>query len=295
MAESNVISTAAMRSPIARDQRSMGAVLVDSGRLKIEDAEVILRLQREKNLRFGEAAIQLGLLTQADIDYALSLQFQYPVLLPGHSAVSEEVMAAYAPAHPRMEALRTLRSQLILRWFDSGPENRALAILSAERSEGRSFIAANLAVVFSQLGERTLLIDADLRNPRQHALFGLEGRTGLSTMLAERAGPEAIQAVAALPNLSILPAGPVPPNPVELLARSLLPQLLQQLAQRFDVVLLDTSASSGTTDAQIVAVRAGAALIVVRRNAARSWRVHGMSTQVAEARATIVGTVLNSY
>ncbi|HWA36474.1 MAG TPA: chain length determinant protein tyrosine kinase EpsG [Burkholderiales bacterium] len=295
MAESNVILTAALRSPVLRDQRSIGAVLVDAGRLKIQDAEAILRLQREKNLRFGDAAIQLGLLTQADIDYALSLQFQYPFLSPGQSAVSEEIMAAYAPSHPRIEALRTLRSQLILRWFDTGPENRALAIVSAERGEGRSFIAANLAVVFAQLGERTLLVDADLRNPRQHTLFGVDGRTGLSTVLAERAGLEAVQSVPALPNLSIFPAGPVAPNPVELLARPLLPQLLQQLAQKFDVILLDSSASTGTSDAQIVAVRAGAALIVVRRNAARSWRVHGVSTQVAEARATIVGAVLNSY
>lgn len=285
----------AVRSPSGRDTRSIGAVLIDSGRLKIQDVERILRLQREGDLRFGDAAIRLGLLTQADIDFALSLQFDFPKLLPGQSAVSEEVVAAYAPASAQVEALRGLRSQLILRWFDAGPSNKALAILSAERKEGRSFIASNLAVVFSQLGERTLLIDADLRHPRQHLLFGIGGHVGLSTVLSERAGVDALQNVPLLPNLTILPAGALPPNPAELLARPVLPRLLQQLSESFDVILIDSSASSETADAQILAVRAGAALIVARKNAARTWRVQGITAQVTEARATIVGAVLNSY
>jgi len=279
----------------ARDGRSIGALLVDTGRLKIEDADAVLRLQREKNLRFGEAAIQLGLLTQADVDHALSRQFDYSCLLPGQSAVGSEVAAAYAPTSRPVESLRGLRSQLVLRWFDLDPENRALAIVSAERREGRSFIAANLAVLFAQLGERTLLIDADLRQPRQHTIFGIDGRVGLSTLLSERAGSDSIQAIPDLPNLSVLPAGALPPNPAELLGRPLFGQLLLQLRKRFDVILLDSSASAETSDAHVVAVRAGAALIVARRNAARSWRVQGVSAKVAEARAVIVGAVLNTY
>jgi protein-tyrosine kinase len=149
--------------------------------------------------------------------------------------------------------------------------------------------------VFAQLGERTLLIDADLRNPSQHRLFGLEPRAGLSSMLAGRAGMEAIREIPGLANLSVLPAGTVPPNPVELLTRPQLPQLLQQASDMFDVVLLDSSASDETADAQIVAVRAGAALIVARQNAARSWRVQGISAQVTDARATVVGAVLNNF
>ena len=270
-------------------------MLIQSGRLKLQDLERILRVQRDGNLRFGDAAISLGLLTAADIEFALSRQFDLAYLIPGQSAVSEEVVAAYAPTSPQVEGLRGLRSQLILRWFDAGPENKALAIVSAARKDGRSYIAANLAVLFSQLGERTLLIDADLRNPRQHLLFGLDGHVGLSTVLSERAGMEALQAIPALPNLAVLPAGALAPNPAELLARPFLPQLLQQLSQTFDVILLDSSASAETADAQILAVRAGAALIVARKNAARTWQVQGITAQVSEARATIVGAVLNDY
>jgi protein-tyrosine kinase len=87
----------------------------------------------------------------------------------------------------------------------------------------------------------------------------------------------------------------LPPNPAELLARPVLPQLLEQATERFDVVLLDTSAAAECADAQTVAVRASATLIVVRKNAARTWRVQGVSAQVAQAKATIVGTVLNTY
>ncbi|MBC7803881.1 MAG: chain length determinant protein tyrosine kinase EpsG [Candidatus Parcubacteria bacterium] len=279
----------------ARAKRTIGAMLIDAGRLKLDDAERVMRLQREENLRFGDAALRLGVLTQADIDFALSQQFDFPYLLAGQSAVSEKVIAAYAPLAPQVEALRSLRSQLMLRWLDAEPEYKALAILSSARAEGRSFIAANLAVVFAQLGERTLLIDADLRHPCQHQLFGLDNAVGLSAILSGRAGPEAVQRIPNLPSLSVLPAGAQPPNPQELLARQAFPELLKQLAAQLDVILLDTPAASESADAQTVAVRAGAALIVARKNSARTWRVQGVSDSVAQGRATIVGAVLNSY
>jgi protein-tyrosine kinase len=284
------------RPALGYDRRSIGAVLVDAGRLKIEDAERILQLQREnKNLLFGDAALQLGVLTQADIDYALSRQFDFPYLQRGETSVSEEVVAAFAPFGPQVEAIRALRSQLMLRWLDSDPAFKALAVVSAARKEGRSFIASNLAVTFSQLGQRTLLIDADLRNPCQHRLFGIDNRVGLSAVLSGRAGPETMQPIPALPSLAVLPAGTLPPNPEELLARPILAELLHQLAPELDVILLDTPAAGETADAQTVAVRAGAALIVARKNAARKWHVQGISESVAEAKVNIVGAVLNSF
>ena len=289
-----------MPNPIARPEaalgkRTLGAILIDAGRLKVEDAERVLRLQREQSLRFGDAALRLGVLTQADIDFALSLQFDFPYLLPGQSAISEEVIAAYTPLAPQVESLRALRSQLMLRWLDAEPEYKALAILSAARADGRSFIAANLAVVFAQLGERTLLIDADLRHPCQHRLFGLDNAVGLSAVLSGRAGPEVVQRIPLLPSLSVLPAGALPPNPQDLLARPAFPELLKQLATQLDVILLDTPAAAENADAQTIAMRAGAALIVARKNSARTWRVQGISDSVAQGRTTIVGAVLNSY
>jgi protein-tyrosine kinase len=295
VAESIVIPASGPVAAAPHDGRSIGAMLIDAGRLKIEDAERILRLQREKNLRFGDAAIELGLVSQADVDFVLARQFDFQYLLRGESAVSEEVVAAYAPLSPQVEALRALRSQLMLRWLDAGPAHKALAIISAERKEGRSYITANLAVVFSQLGERTLVIDADMRNPSQHRLFGIDNRIGLSAVLSGRAGLEAIKPVPLLSNISILPAGAIPPNPQELLSRPIFAQLLQELIPQVDVILIDSPAAADTADAQIIAVRAGAALMVARKNAVRRWRVQGVSHSVVQARTPIVGSVLNDY
>jgi protein-tyrosine kinase len=295
MAQSEVILAPAAGMALKRSDRSMGAVLVDAGRLKAEDAERILRTQREQGLRFGDAAMQLGLITQADIEFALARQFDYPYLMRGQSTVSEEVVAAYAPFTPQVEALRALRAQLMLRWFDTDVDHKALAIVSAERKEGRSFIAANLAVVFSQLGEHTLLVDADMRNPRQHQLFGLDNRAGLSALLSGRGGPDAIQRIPSLLDLSVLPAGALPPNPSELLGRPQFLELLEELAREYDVILLDTPAAAETADAQTVTTRAGSALIVVRKNASRVWQVRGIADHAVQTNTTIVGTVLNDF
>lgn len=276
-------------------ERSIGAILVDAGRLKAGDAESIIKAQREQGLRFGDAAVKLGLLTEGDIQFALSRQFDYPYLQPGESKVSKKLVAAYDPFSPEVESLRALRSQLMLRWFDTAAERKALAIVSPEHRDGRSWIAANLAVVFSQLGERTLLIDADLRLPTQHQLFGLENQSGLSSVLAGRGGPELVQRVPALLNLSVLTSGPTPPNPQELIARPLLGQLLQQFAGAFDVILIDTPAGAESADGQTLAVRSSGALMVSRRNVSRIAPLQAYARRLAHASAVVVGTVLNEY
>ena len=295
MPQSTVIPAPAGSPALKRFDHLIGGILIDAGRLKLEDAERILHLQREQGLLFGDAALKLGLLTEADIQFALSRQFNYPYLVRGESKVSEDLIAAYARAGPQLEALRALRSQLMLRWFDNDPTRKALAIVSGERREGRSYIAANLAVVFSQLGQHTLLIDADMRNPSQHNLFGLDNSGGLSEALSGRGGPVTIRHISGLPELWVLPSGASPPNPLELLARPRFPQLLAELGQKFDVILLDSPAATDHADAQTLAVRAGAALIVARKNATRMWQVRGVSDSVAQGNATIVGTVLNDF
>ena len=295
MSQSDVIPAPAGGAVRKTVSRSIGNILVDAGRLKIEDVGRILRLQREKGLPFGDAAIQLELITQADIDFALSRQFGYSYLLRGQSKISQEVVAAYLPFSGQAESLRVLRSQLMLRWFDTDPGHKALAVVSAERGEGRSFIVANLAVVFSQLGERTLIIDADLRNPSQHRLFGLDNRAGLSAVLSGRAGREAICHEESLLNLSILPAGPLPPNPTELLGRSLFRDLLRDLAGEYDVILIDTPATGGSPDSMLISTFAGSALIIVRKNAARVWNVRGIVDGAMQTSTTLVGSLLNDF
>lgn len=275
-------------------ERSIGAILIDTGRLKAGDAERILRLQHEQGLRFGDAAKALGLISDADIQFALSQQFDYPYLQAGQSKVDAEVIAAYHPFSRKVEALRALRSQLMLRWFDVVPERKALAIVSPGPNEGRSWLASNLAVVFSQLGERTLLIDADLRSPAQHRLFGIENRVGLSTLLSGRSSPDAIQRIPELLGLSVLPAGATPPNPQELLARPVLPQLLAQFGTQYDVIILDTPPGNQYADGQTLSVRAGAAAMVARRDRTHSRQFRAYAESLRQANCTVVGSVLNN-
>jgi receptor protein-tyrosine kinase len=276
-------------------QRSIGAILIDAGRLSPDNADIILRLQRERGTSFGETAIRLGLLTEADIELGLSRQFDFPYLVKGQSQVSSELIAAYEPFGTDAEALRVLRSQLMLRWFDRAQKRSALAITSAGRNEGRSFMAANLALVFSQLGERTLLIDADMRNPRQHQLFGLDNRSGLSALLAGRSEVDAIATIAALPDLAVLSAGAVPPNPQELLARPSFQQLLEKMAREYDVILIDTPALDTCADAQSIAARAGAALVVARNNVSHVRSLRNLADALGQAGVVVVGSVLNEF
>jgi chain length determinant protein tyrosine kinase EpsG len=273
--------------------RSIGAILVDSGRLSTDNAERILRVQKEQGKLFGDAAIELGLLTQDDIRFALSNQFQYPYLGAADDSLSHELIAAYQPFSPAVEQLRALRSQLMLRWFDSATERNTLAIVSPGAREGRSFIAANLAVVFSQLGERVLLIDADMRRPRQHALFKLGNHAGLSAILAGRAGTEAVVRVAPLLGLSVLPAGSLPPNPQELLGRPAFAGLLHALSAEFDIIIVDTPAAREFADAQTVAVRAGAALLLAQQNRTSAAALTQLTRTLQQSGATLVGSVLN--
>jgi chain length determinant protein tyrosine kinase EpsG len=273
--------------------RAIGAILVDAGRLTPESAERILRLHKKQGIRFGDAAVALGLLTPEDIRFALSHQFDYSYLPARDSSLSTELVAAYTPFSKVVEQLRALRSQLMLRWFDAEAQRKALAVVSASSGDGRSFIAANLAVVFSQLGERTLLIDADLRRPRQHSLFKLNNDVGLTSMLAGRAGAEAVVRVPSLLALSVLPSGPMPPNPQELLGRQVFSDTLQSLSAGFDIVIIDTPCGTSYADAQTVAVRAGAALLLARENRSLVPQVTRLTRSLQQSGATLVGSVIN--
>ena len=280
----------------ARATRTLGAILIDGGQLKPEDAERVLQYQKQQNLRFGEAALRLGLISEADIQFALSRQFAYAYLrrTPGEiRPLSDELIAAYQPFSTRVEQLRAIRSQLMLRWFDRAEERQVLTVVGAERGEGRSYLAANLAIVFSQLGERTLLVDADMREPRQHFLFHLENQIGFSTLLAGRSREEAIVRISDLAGLSVLPAGPTPPNPLELLNRLNFDEFMIQAKSAYDVIIVDTPAMTSGEDAAMIAVRTGAALAVARGGSTRVAAYTDLVQGLMDAGVAVVGSVLN--
>jgi receptor protein-tyrosine kinase len=276
--------------------RSIGDILVATGRLDAADATRISQHQKLGQLQFGDAGLALKLLTKGDIDFALSKQFEYAYLTEQDTSLTPELVAAYKPFSRVSENLRAVRSQLCLRWFETTPERKVLAVVSPGSREGRSFIAANLAIVFAQQSEHTLLIDADLRalpNNGQQVLFKLGKSAGLSGILANRAGLEAAMPAPGLPGLSVLPAGAIPPNPQELLGRVAFADLLQAASQQFDVVIIDTPSGSAFSDAEIIAARAGAALMVTRKNQSLLPQAGILTRRLQDSGVLMVGAVLN--
>lgn len=293
---SSMIERLGNEAPVAglhTADRSIGRILLDAGKLRPGDAERALRLKKEKGIRFGEACVQLGLVTPADIDFALSRQFDYPYLRPGEANLGEELVAAYHPFSEQVEALRALRTQLLLRWFT--PERKLLAVVSAVRGDGRTYLAANLAIVFSQLGERTLLIDADMRDARQHKLFSLTNQYGLSALLTGRVNGTAVERIAPFANLSVIAAGARPPNPLELVSRLEFKDMLAKESSNFDVVLIDTPAAESSSDAQAIAARAGGALLIAREDRSRVDALSRLTSAIQSSHAEVVGSVFNRH
>lgn len=274
---------------------SLGELLRQKCQLTDEQVAGIVAHQREHKVRFGEAAVALKLATSDDVLQALSQQFHYayaPALAAraGHT----ELVAAAHPFGDESEAFRELRSHLMMGVLAS-EQRRAIAVLSPNVGDGKTYIAANLAVAFSQLGGRTLLIDADMRTPRQHRVFGFEPTTGLSSVLSDRTDGDVIRAVPDLPCLFVMPVGAVPPNPLELVQRPTFGLLIQELLNKFDHVVVDTPAASHGADARVVAAQTGAALVVGRAGRSRIDALQSLLKSLGKGPAAIAGVVYNEY
>lgn len=269
----------------------IGTLLLDSGKLTAQQAEQILQRQKETGLRFGEAAVELGFVKQKDIDEVLAVQFDYPYLRKGKSRISTQLVAAYEPFSQAVEALRSLRTQLMLRWFAVG--NKSVMFASHEPGAGCSLTVANLAIVFSQLGERTLIIDGNLRRPRQHELFGLQNNSGLSDILAQRADLSAVQKVDSLLGLHVLSAGAAAPNPQELLGRPQLAEVLEEANRQYDIVLIDTAPVSESSDAQLFGPLARGAVLVLRKNTTPVRSAEKLNAAMKLTGAKTLGVILS--
>lgn len=294
MTSPNAIPLPASRSGVSVDENAIGSFLVKRGVLNAEDIEQIIELQREANIRFGEAALRLGLLEESELRYALSRQFNYSYVLPADGyAYSEELVAALDPFGDRAEQFRCIRSQLLLSQGWASGKKLRFSLVGPSRGDGRSYLAANLAITFAQLGARTLLIDADLRMPRLHRMFGLDTAGGLSCLLASRGGDGIEAPIPSLGNLDVMPAGPLPPNPLELLSQPACGDVLDKLAFHYDVVLVDTPPFREGTDAHMVSVWAGEAVAVARNNATSLDAFETMVAMLIRSGVAVIGSVLN--
>lgn len=275
--------------------RSIGDFIRRARQLSDAQIDEILAHQRQHGLRFGEAAIALKLASRDDVLWALSQQFHYPYAPGDGTSFNPELVAAVDPFNVQTEAIRGIRSQLMLGVMAPDQPRRALAVLSPNVGDGKSFFAANLAITFSQLGARTLLIDADMRTPRQHLLFGVPNESGLSSLLAGRTETSAIHLVQDLPSMFVLPVGTLPPNPLELLQRPSFSLLLQELLTKFDHIVVDTPATTHGSDSRVVAAKCGVAMVVGRRGTSRMKAINTLINEVTRGSATFAGVVINDH
>jgi protein-tyrosine kinase len=275
---------------------SIGEIIAKANNLTPEQIEKIVQYQRSHSVRFGEAAVALGLANTDDVMWALAQQFHYPYASEGDRSQDPELVVAAKPFTDQAEVFRAIRSRLIMRLFSEERARHALAVMSPDSGDGKTYFAANLAVAFSQLPGRTLLIDGDMRTPRLHELFKLKNDgPGLSGILSGRAASRVIQSVNGLPSLFVLPVGVVPPNPLELLERPAFGMMIRELKAKFDRVIVDTPALSAGADAAVIAARCGAALVVARQDNSRHESMAELNRAVRMGQVELVGSVLNEF
>lgn len=275
--------------------RSIGSLIAETRNLSVEQVEKILAYQREKGIRFGEAAVALGFASTDDVLFALSQQFHYPYAAEERRKANPELVALNQPFSVQAEAFRAIRSQIMMRLYNEGQERRAIAVVSPDAGDGKTFFSANLAVTLAQLGGRTLLVDADMRGPRQHAVFGLDNSAGLSAILSGRAEAKVIQQVPGVPSLFVLPVGITPPNPLELVERPAFGLLVRELLSKFHHVVVDTPAAVYGSDAAVIAARCGSALVVARQDKARVRSLEELVATLAESPARLAGVIVNEF
>ncbi len=206
-----------------------------------------------------------------------------------------KLITAQTPHSAAAEAYRMLRANL--RFASLDRPLRTLSVVSAEPGEGKTTTAANLAISLAQGGQRVILVDADLRRPRLHTLFGLGNNLGLTTALLPDAGPLADHlqpaGLAAAPGLRILTSGPQPPNPAELVGSERMAALLAAMQHEADLIVLDTPPVLAVADATLLAHASDAALLVVDANATRRRPVQRALAQLDAAGVRLVGAIVN--
>ena len=279
----------------AADQLSSDALL-QTGALTDEQARAVAEQQARTGESFDETAVSMALATKDDVAVARqALAGSLALQLHPASEVSEELVVISDPTSPRAESMRLLRTQIIAQHVGAG--RRAFAVAGATDGAGATYIAANLAAALSQVGIKTLLVDANLRSPRIDAMFGIDPNgPGLSTYLSLEANrPERVVYSNVLPNLSVIPAGPPVARPQELLSGARFRTGVDILLRQYDVAIFDTPATNENADALTVAGVLGYALIVARRDHAFVKDIQALTTQLTVSRATVIGSVLNEY
>jgi non-specific protein-tyrosine kinase len=204
-----------------------------------------------------------------------------------------DLITVSEPRSPISEAYRTLRTNLDFAALDE--ELKTVVVTSAGGGEGKSTTLANLAVVSAQRGRRVVLVDADMRRPTLHQLFGLDNQAGLTTMIMDE------PALAAPPlqetgieNLAVLTSGPLPPNPADLMGSRRMQDVIAALSQGADQVLFDTPPVVAVTDAALLATKVDGVLLIIGAGKTRREYVRTAVQRLEQINARLIGTVLTN-
>jgi receptor protein-tyrosine kinase len=299
----------------AHDDKDLRAELVAYFHLDAQSVGRVFEVMQQTDINFSDAAVQLGLVTHADVEEAKirTRANQMPhdsglietairrvssdrriVLRHGEVVTpSSRLILAHDSDNPRSERLRALRTELLL--LNEGTRGaNVVAIVSPGANEGRSQLSAELAIAFAQLGRRTLLVDADLRNPQQHALFGATNERGLTSVIANFEKP-IYHPVLGLPQMHLLSAGPTPPNPLELLSDGRFEKLVTEWRNNYEFLVFDTPPLSRCADGIAVATLAGRVLILSRAQHTSYASTRDMLRRLASTQSRILGAVLNHF
>lgn len=195
------------------------------------------------------------------------------------------------PRSPISEQFRTIRTNLQFTAVDDTLET--MLVTSANPSEGKSFTIANLAIVFAQQEKKVLLVDADMRKPTVHYTFRIDNRRGLSSVLVGEYELNEAAIKSDVPNLDILPSGPIPPNPSELLGSNKMRRLIDEAKDQYDLVIFDTPPVLAVTDAQLLANFVDGSLLVIRSKKTDQESAIKAKELLEPAKAKLLGAVLN--
>jgi protein-tyrosine kinase len=271
-------------------------IVIRVGRLNSQQIREVVAWQKEHKSNFASGAIQLGFIRREDLMAAISRQYSYPVLSGTEESdqFSAELVVGHEPFDSAAEAVRSIRTSMVATAIAQG--TRSFAVTGPRHGAGSTFFAANIALAFAQMAMPTLLVDANLRNPRIAELFGLSRyQEGLCQALQQQDLYETCIVPNVVQGLCLMTAGDVPPNPQELLSSGQFIALTNNVERDFGVVIYDTPAAMEYADASIVVARVGAAIIVARQHETSFDEVTTLAQKFRASECKFLGTVMNSY
>lgn len=208
-----------------------------------------------------------------------------------YDKTGRELITLLKPKSPISEQYRTIRTNLEFTAVDD--ELQTMVITSASSGEGKSTTSSNLAVVYAQQGKRVLLVDCDMRRPTAHFTFRLSNGIGLSTVLAKKTTVEKATHSTQVENLDLIAAGPIPPNPSELLSSKMMDRVLEELKANYDIIILDAPPMMQVADTRLLARKVDGVVLVVGCDKSDRQMVVKAKEQLTLAEAHILGVVLN--